>query len=105
MANLSITPPVNQSLNMFQKQPIYFEDANKQSQLFQVFQQKPSSSIENPHPSGSIISPPVTNTLMTDIMFMSQLMSNEDPLGRASEMMVEDLYGFGNNNNEYSRNS
>ena len=105
VANLSITQPVNQSLNNFQKQPIYFEDTNKQSQLFQDFQQKPSLSNENPHPSGSIISPPVTNTLMTDIMFMSQLMSNEDPLGRASEMMVEDLYGFGNNNNEYSRNS
>jgi hypothetical protein len=35
-----------------------------------------------------------SNTLMTDIMFMSRMMSTEDPLGSVSENMVNDLYGF-----------
>jgi hypothetical protein len=40
-----------------------------------------------------------TNTLMTDIMFMSRMMSTEDPLGRVSESMVDDLYGFSMDDN------
>lgn len=34
------------------------------------------------------------NTHVGDIMFMSQMMANEDPLGRVSESLVDDLYGF-----------
>lgn len=86
----------------FQKQPIYFGNNSKQSLLFQGSQQhQQGSSMSSNSPSAStttsMISPPIANTLMTDIMFMSQLMANEDPLGRESEMMVDDLYGFGNN--------
>jgi hypothetical protein len=35
-----------------------------------------------------------SNPLMTDIMFISQMMSSQDPLGSASENIVDEVYGM-----------
>jgi hypothetical protein len=62
--------------------------------------------VDNSHNRRTSFQTPITNSgnaLITDIMFMSQMMSNEDPLGRVSESMVDDIYGFGSASNDNSK--
>jgi hypothetical protein len=80
----------------FESHHPFVSESNHQPQNLYLHQRQTTADFN--HPSYNQRSPVElnqSNTLMADIINMSQMMSSEDPLGRVSESMVDDLYGFG----------
>ncbi|KAJ3306022.1 hypothetical protein HDV03_000559 [Kappamyces sp. JEL0829] len=74
-------------LNKFQKQPVFHE----QSKTSLLFHGNNPPDRHNRNDTST-----TSNARFSDVLSMSQMMSTDDPAGRVTESMVDDLYDFTN---------